>query len=43
MIKCGNLGLGVRGVLILDGRAEDVGVESRVGFGARVALGELDG
>ena len=43
MIKCGNLGLGVRGLLILYDRAEDVGVETRVGFGARVAFGELDG
>ena len=33
--------LGVRGVLKLYDRAEDVGVVMRVRFAARVALGEL--
>ena len=36
-------GLAVRGVLILDVRAADVGVEIRVRLTARVALGELYG
>ena len=36
-------GLGIRGVLIIDDRAGEVGVVRGVGFGVRVALGEFRG
>ena len=42
-MECRNLGLGVKGVLMFDDSAGEVGVVMSKGFGLRVALGEFRG